>query len=55
MVDLVYWLTNLLFFDIPLLYYVNPKSSIICCLFSGDIYIFLLVFLIHPHFENVIP
>ena len=35
----MYCLTNLLFFDIPLLYYVNLNSSIICCLFSGDIYL----------------
>ena len=33
-------LTNLLFFDVPLLYYyINLNSSIICCLFSGDIYL----------------
>ena len=32
--------TNLLFFDSPLLYnYTNLNSSIICCLFSGDIYL----------------
>ena len=38
MVDLMHCLTNLLFFDIPLLcYYTNLNSSIICCLFSGDI------------------
>ena len=35
-------LTNLLFFDIPLLYcYTNLNSSIICCLSSGDMYFFL--------------
>ena len=49
MVDLMYCLTNLLFFDIPLLYYVNLNSSITCCLSSGDIYlsfgILLLTFL----------
>ena len=40
MVDLMYCLTNLLFFDISLLYYYsNHNSSIICCLFSGDIYL----------------
>ena len=40
MVDLMYYLINLLFFDIPLLYYhTNLNSSIICCLFSGDIYL----------------
>ena len=33
-------LSNLLFFGIPLLYYyVNLNSSIICCLFFGDIYL----------------
>ena len=38
------------FFDIPLLYYyTNLNSSIICCLCSGDIYIFLLIFLFHPN------
>ena len=38
MVDLVYCLTSLLFFDIPLLYYyINLRSSIMFCLFSGDI------------------
>ena len=40
MADLVYCLTNLLFFDIPLSYYYsNLNSSIICCRFSGDMYI----------------
>ena len=42
MVDLAYCLTNLLFFDIPLLYcYVNLRSSIIFYLSSGDIYLSL--------------
>ena len=37
---LVYCLVNLLFNDILLLsYYANLNSSIICCLFSGDIYL----------------
>ena len=37
-----YCLTNLLFFNIPLLfYYTNLNSSIACCLSSGDIYLFL--------------
>ena len=37
-----YCLTNLLFFDIPLLYfYINPRSTIIFCLSSGDIYLSL--------------
>ena len=36
----MYCLANLLFFDIPLLYYyTNLNSSIICCLFSGDMYL----------------
>ena len=38
MVGLMYCQTNLLLFDIPLLYYVNLNSSMICCLFSKDIY-----------------
>ena len=42
MVDLMYRLTNFLFFDISLLFcYTNLNSSIICCLSSGDIYLFL--------------
>ena len=41
MVDLMDCLTNSLFFDISLLYYyISLNSSIICCLFSGDIYLF---------------
>ena len=45
-VDLVYCLTNLLFFYIPLLYYyINLRSSIIFCLFSGDIYLSLYIYL----------
>ena len=33
-------LTNSLFFDIPLLYfYTSLNSSIICCLFAGDMYL----------------
>ena len=33
-------LTNLLFFGIPLLYYyINLNSSIIFCLYCGDIYL----------------
>ena len=36
----MYCLTNSLFFDIPLLYcYTNFNSSMICCLFSGDMYL----------------
>ena len=42
MTDLMYCLINLLFFDIALLYYyTNLNSSIICSLFSGDIYVFI--------------
>ena len=45
MVDLVYCLTNLLFFDIPLLHYYNIifnlRLSVIFCLSSGDIYLSL--------------
>ena len=42
MVDLVYCLQNVLFFDIPLLYYyINLRSSIILYLSSGDMYISL--------------
>ena len=38
----MYFLTSLLFFDVPLLYYYfNLKSTIISCIFSGDIYVFL--------------
>ena len=40
MADLMYCLTNSLFFGMPLLYYyTNLKSSIICCLFFGNIYL----------------
>ena len=39
MIDLTYCLTNLLFFYIPLSYYTNLNSSIICCIFSGEIYL----------------
>ena len=40
MVNLMHCLTNSLFFDIPLLYYYTSlNSSIICCLFSGDMYL----------------
>ena len=51
MVDLLYFLTNLLFFDIPLLYcyYINLRSFIIFYLFL-ETYIFLLVF-IYPVFS----
>ena len=37
----VHYLTNLLFFDNPLLYcYINLRSSVISPLSSGDIYVF---------------
>ena len=40
MVELMHYLSNLLFFDIPLLYYYSSlNSSIICCLSFGDIYL----------------
>ena len=42
MVDLVHCLTNLLYLDIPLLYYyINLRSSILFCLSFGDIYLSL--------------
>ena len=42
MVDLVYCLKDLLFFDIPLLYYyINLRPSIIFCLSFEDIYLSL--------------
>ena len=42
MVDVMHCLTNLLFFDIPLLYYhINLRSSITFCLSCGDIYLSL--------------
>ena len=44
MVDLVYYLINLLCFVISLLYYyINLRSSIIFCLSSGDIYLSLSI------------
>ena len=47
MVDLMYCLENLLFFDIPLsYYYTNCNSSVICCLSSGDIYISFVISLL---------
>ena len=39
MVDLMCRLSNLLFFGIPLLYYVSFNSSIIFCLSLGEIYL----------------
>ena len=47
MVDLMYYVTNLLLFDIPLLnYYINVRSSMIFCLSSGDIYLSLAISLL---------
>ena len=37
----MYFLTNLIFFYIPLLYYTNLNSLITFCLFSGNIYLSL--------------
>ena len=43
MVDLMHFLTNLLFFNIPLLHcYTSLNSSITCCLSSGDMYLFFV-------------
>ena len=39
MVDFMCRLLNLLFFGIPLLYYVSFNSSIIFCLSLGEIYL----------------
>ena len=50
MVDLLHSLTSLLFFDIPLLYYIYLNSATLCCLFSGDIY---LSFAISVSFSTV--
>ena len=42
MIYLMHCLSNLLFFEIPLLYcYTNLNSSIICCFSSRDMYLFL--------------
>ena len=52
MVDLVYFITSLLFFDISLLYYyIIPRSSIIFCVFYGDIYLSLGISLSNPVFS----
>ena len=46
MVDLMYYPTDLLFFDIPLLYsYVSLRVSAICSPFSVDRYLSLGIFL----------
>ena len=39
MVDFMHRLLNLLFFGIPLLYYVSFNSLIIFCLLLGEIYL----------------
>ena len=39
MVDLMCHLSDLLFFGIPLLYYISLNSSIIFCLSFGEIYL----------------
>ena len=39
MIDSIYYIKSLLFFNIPLFYYhIDLRSSVICCLLSGDIY-----------------
>ena len=54
MVDLVYYLTNLLFFGIPLLYYlINFRSSIFFCLSSWDMYLSLGISLSSPIFSSL--
>ena len=40
----VLFLTNTLFFVIPLIYYyINLRASIIVCLFSGYIYVYIYI------------
>ena len=46
MADLMRYLSNLLFFGIPLLYYINLNSSIIFCISFGEIYLSLGVSLL---------
>ena len=49
MVDLMLCLTNLLFLVVSLLYcYTNLNLSIICCLSSRDMYLFLELALFKP-------
>ena len=51
MVHLVYYLTDLLFFYIPLLYYhINLKPSIVFSRFSGDVCLSLGISLSSPIF-----
>ena len=53
MVDLIHCLTNVLFFNVPLLYcYTNFNLSIICCLYFGDIYLFCGTF-VSPFFSSL--
>ena len=52
MVDLMYCLTSSLFFDTQLIYYyINLRSSIIFCLFPGDIYLYFGIFLSNTIFS----
>ena len=45
----MHYLTNLSFFGIPLLcYYINLRSSIIFCFYSGDINLSLGIYLSCP-------
>ena len=54
MIDSVYCLTSLFFFDIPFLYfYINFRSSIIFCLFSGDIYLSFGISVSHSTLSDV--
>ena len=45
MFDLMYWQTDSLLFDIPLLYYgTNLNSLIICCHFPEGIHLFFSIY-----------
>ena len=49
MINFVYYLTNSLFFDIPLLYYyINLRSSVVFCLSTRDIDLSLDIYLSCP-------
>ena len=49
----MYHLSDLLFFGIPLLYYhINLNSSMICCLFCGDIYLSFRISLLASFLGN---
>ena len=57
MVDLMFHPTKVLFLDIAFLYYyTNLNSPIICCLSSGDMYLFLVLLFHyqHHHFESLL-